>query len=555
MTHPTFITTKGFKSIACTILALRALHEEDRSSADIHIQSQFSLFTFLSDEKALKPQLNQVIYVLNLGEGYQSIEDWANLAIHLSKLQIKLVWFTDSKRLGKHFASIQNEYFQILQFSSKALGNSIFEKIQLDLGIKQRASYFNDHKDWCEDIEKDDLKNPGQQSLEAAFIQSVILDKFRYAKGSAENDEKILTLIHQFSNPKFTLTAEQKFEAKYYKETGEWQLVGANDLIKKLVKLGQDPGFCRVLILGESGTGKEAAAKYIHDSSLRRKKEFVAVNCSAFTSQMMESTLFGHKKGAFTGAIDDHKGWISVAEGGTLFLDEIGELDLDLQARLLRFIQEDEYFPLGSTEVKKANVRIVAATNRNLKQLIAEGKFREDLYYRIAQMIVRTPSFRDLGIDDQRRVIGKKMYDFNVERSFLNHSLNNALPENQTEEADLTEDDFTFIHSQNWPGNVRQLENILRRFVIFKGDVRVQDLYKEEEYDSREASEDVEDFSIIHALGGEPVNPEELLHRYVCEVYKYFDGVKKTAYESIQMSRNTFEKHLSKNENQISKNE
>ena len=175
------------------------------------------------------------------------------------------------------------------------------------------------------------------------------------------------------------------------------QLVGESNLVKML---WQDIYMvahtdATVLIYGETGTGKELVAHQVHQISNRKNKPLVSINCGAIPANLIESELFGHVKGAFTGAISDRKGRFELADGGTVFLDEIGELPLEMQVKLLRIIQEKEFEPVGSDKTVKADVRIVAATNRNLKELTREGRFREDLYYRLNVFPIEVPALRD----------------------------------------------------------------------------------------------------------------------------------------------------------------
>ena len=154
-----------------------------------------------------------------------------------------------------------------------------------------------------------------------------------------------------------------------------------------------------VLIQGENGVGKEIIPRIIHDASPRKRKRYLALNCGAIPEGTIDSELFGHVKGAFTGSVDSREGYFSAADGGTLFLDEVGELPLQTQVRLLRVLETGEYIPVGSSEVKKTNVRIVAATNVNMQQAIAERQFRQDLYYRLAAVPISIPPLRDRGND------------------------------------------------------------------------------------------------------------------------------------------------------------
>jgi transcriptional regulator with PAS, ATPase and Fis domain len=211
-----------------------------------------------------------------------------------------------------------------------------------------------------------------------------------------------------------------------------------------------------VLIEGESGTGKEMLSRAIHCSSPRKDAPFIAVNCGAIPDDLLESELFGHIKGAFTGATQDHKGYFESANGGTLFLDEIGELPGPAQVKLLRVLQEGEVVPLGSTKPKKVNVRIIGATNRTLTDEIAEGRFREDLFYRIAVAVLKIPPLRDRP-GDLGLLMDKLLGRVNQE----------ATAELGSKHKKLSAGARNIMLSHDWPGNVRELLNTLHRAVIW----------------------------------------------------------------------------------------
>jgi transcriptional regulator with PAS, ATPase and Fis domain len=213
-----------------------------------------------------------------------------------------------------------------------------------------------------------------------------------------------------------------------------------------------------VLLTGESGTGKELVARAIHSLSLRRSRPFVAVNCGAMPEALLESELFGHVRGAFTGADKDKKGLIEAAEGGTVFLDEIGEMPATMQVKLLRVLQERKYRPVGGTEEFSADIRVIAATNRDLPRLVGEGKFREDLFYRLNVIPVKMPALRERADDIQL-----------IAEHFL---------AKYTREMGKTIDGFTpdaaeALHAYAWPGNVRELENVVERAVALESERRV----------------------------------------------------------------------------------
>ena len=208
-----------------------------------------------------------------------------------------------------------------------------------------------------------------------------------------------------------------------------------------------------VLIIGESGSGKESFPKIIHESSPRKHKKYIAVNCGAIPEGTIDSELFGHVKGSFTGAIADHKGYFEEADGGVIFLDEVAEMPLSTQARLLRVLENGEYLRVGDSTVRKTNIRVVAATNKDMLQAVKDGKFREDLYYRLSTVQINVPPLRDRGDDIVL-----------LTRLFLRNFIN----ENRTSEVTLTEDAQQLLKSYHWPGNVRQLKSVIEQVALFE---------------------------------------------------------------------------------------
>lgn len=206
-----------------------------------------------------------------------------------------------------------------------------------------------------------------------------------------------------------------------------------------------------VLIYGESGVGKEILPRVIHDNSTRKHNKYFAINCGALPEGTIDSELFGHKKGSFTGALDDREGYFGVANNGTLFLDEVGELPLATQARLLRVLETGEYIRVGESEVRKTNVRIVAATNVNMQKAIREGKIREDLYYRLNTIPIAMPPLRERGRDIEL-LFRKFAYDISEKYHI--------------EPVRLTEDARVLLLKYKWPGNIRQLRNLVEQISI-----------------------------------------------------------------------------------------
>ena len=224
-------------------------------------------------------------------------------------------------------------------------------------------------------------------------------------------------------------------------------IIGNSELLNRALEIALRvaPTDLSVLVTGESGVGKEYIPKIIHDNTARKHGKYVAVNCGAIPEGTIDSELFGHEKGAFTGAVDSRKGYFEEADGGTIFLDEVGELPLSTQVRLLRVLQTGEFIRVGSAKVQKTNVRVVAATNNNLQRAISEGKFREDLYYRLNTVPIAVPALRERP-DDIYLLFRKFASDVAVQYRMPAIVLEPAARE--------------MIEHYPWPGNIRQLKNV-----------------------------------------------------------------------------------------------
>lgn len=238
---------------------------------------------------------------------------------------------------------------------------------------------------------------------------------------------------------------EQRVESKY----GFDNIIGESDEIQEAIKMAKKVAHTdmSVLLQGETGTGKELFTQAIHQISPRKNGPFVALNCSAFPKDMLESELFGFKKGAFTGATDSKKGLIEEADGGTLFLDEIGEMDIGLQAKLLRFLENNKFTKLGETKERRVDIRVIAATNKNLKKETEDEAFRDDLYYRLAGFKIEIPPLRE------------HSDDIPLLANFFLKRLNKRVRDISNETMDL-------LISYPWQGNIRELKNIIERAAI-----------------------------------------------------------------------------------------
>ena len=318
-----------------------------------------------------------------------------------------------------------------------------------------------------------DLKMPEMDGMELLeqirkqwpSVQVVILTGFGGVKEAVEaiqmgavdflqkpfEPETIEARMNQIYHIWYLELENQRLREKIEFQFGYDHLIGNSNVMLKLKKMimqvaGSDAS---VLIQGETGTGKELVARAIHHHSLRRSQSFVPVDCASISETVMGSELFGHVKGAFTGAHESTKGLIRSADKGTLFLDEVGELPLAMQVKLLRAIQEKEVRPVGSSQSHTVDVRILAATNRNLEEEVAQGRFRQDLYYRLNVVVLGVPSLSSR-LEDIPLLARYFIQQFASPASTVGHLTNEAL---------------ALLNAYDWPGNVRELENVMRRAV------------------------------------------------------------------------------------------
>ena len=282
-------------------------------------------------------------------------------------------------------------------------------------------------------------------------VQAMKNGAFDYIVKGNDND-RIIPLVHQAlehasTHKKSLVKTKVKPEADFN------SIIGQSAAIQQAIALARKiaPANSTVLLTGETGTGKEVFANAIHLNSTRSSNSFVAINCSAFSRELLESELFGHKSGAFTGASKDKKGLIEVAEGGTIFLDEIGELHIDLQAKLLRVLENGEFIKLGDTRVSKANVRVIAATNRKLATHTREGKFREDLYYRLNVFSIELPPLRERK-EDIPLLTQAFIKQFSTEYT--------------AGEKKTSPESLRLLQQYDWKGNIRELKNVIERAMI-----------------------------------------------------------------------------------------
>jgi two-component system NtrC family response regulator len=285
-------------------------------------------------------------------------------------------------------------------------------------------------------------------------VQAMRNGAFDYIMKGDDND-KIIPLLHRAMEKVQLQRKLEQLQQRVAKQYSFDSIIGESPPILEAIAMARKVAAtdATVLLLGETGTGKEVFAQAIHHNSDRRNKTFVAVNCSAFSKELLESELFGHKAGAFTGAVKDKKGLFEEANGGTLFLDEIGEMPAELQAKLLRVLEAGEFIKVGDTKTIKVNVRIIAATNRNLPAEIEAGHFRSDLFYRLAVFQVTLPALRERIKD-----IPSLALHFAI---IFAGKTNKAIPVLQKEYIGA-------LQQYEWPGNIRELKNVIERSVILE---------------------------------------------------------------------------------------
>ncbi len=303
----------------------------------------------------------------------------------------------------------------------------------------------------------------GQGSIDLA-VQATQRGAFHFVTKPFNADE-LVSLAKKAVNHKSLVKENENLRSELKQKYKFDNIIGHSDSIKDVLQLVEKVADTdsTVMVTGESGTGKELIARAIHYNSSRVKMPFVAINCGAIPSELLESELFGHIKGAFTGAISNRVGRFELADSGTLFLDEIGDLQPSLQVKLLRALQERRFEPVGSTKTVEVDVRVIAATNVNLEEAVRRGRFREDLFYRLNVIPINIPALRERKTDIPL---------------LLSHFLNHFNRNKTRKLSGFSEEALRRLSAYAWPGNIRELENLLERLSILKGEglVDVQDL-------------------------------------------------------------------------------
>jgi DNA-binding NtrC family response regulator len=315
-----------------------------------------------------------------------------------------------------------------------------------------------------EELHKQDEELPVVMITAFASMENAISamkkGAFDYITKPFKNDEVLVVLRNAIERRRLVaenVALKQNLQARYHRFAG---IIGKSPPMKQVFDLiiQAAPSRSTILITGESGTGKELVARAIHSNSARSDKTFVTVNSGNLPPDLLESTLFGHVKGAFTGAVYPKKGLFDLADKGSIFFDEIGNIPLETQAKLLRVMQEREFMRLGGMETIKVDVRIIAATNVDLKREMEEGRFREDLFYRLHVIAIRLPALRERKDDIP---------------PLVQHFLEKYGEENARPNLELAPEALDLLMDYDWPGNVRELENVIERAVVLSAGVRI----------------------------------------------------------------------------------
>jgi DNA-binding NtrC family response regulator len=354
-------------------------------------------------------------------------------------------------------ALLTREGYQVRLAASGAEGLELARTVPFDAAIVDVMMPGMDGIATLEELKKIDDDLPVLMITAFASVETAISamkrGAFDYVTKPFKNDEVLVVVQNAVERRQLkaeNLALRQTLQAQQQKFAG---IIGRSPRMKQVFDLiiQASPSRSTILVTGESGTGKELVARAIHSNSSRSDRAFVTVNSGNLPSDLLESTLFGHVKGAFTGAVYPKKGLCDLADKGSIFFDEIGNIPLETQAKLLRVMQEREFMRLGGMETIKVDVRIIAATNCDLRQMVEEGRFREDLFYRLHVINIYLPPLRE------------RKEDIPV---LANHFLQKHSDENRKPDLELTADALDLLMEYNWPGNVRELENVMERAVV-----------------------------------------------------------------------------------------
>ncbi|MCH2215379.1 MAG: sigma-54 dependent transcriptional regulator [Flavobacteriales bacterium] len=359
--------------------------------------------------------------------------------------------------------SIRNTLREILEFEKftiddaedgptglKKLTENTYDAILCDIKMPKMDGMELLEKALEQGVESPIVMISGHGNIETA-VEAIKKGAYDFIEKPLDLNRTLVTLRNAME--RVTLETETKTLRKKIKLIKGSNIIGESKAIEEIKEMIAKvaPSDARVLVTGPNGSGKELVARQLHENSTRAKAPFIEVNCAAIPSELIESELFGHEKGAFTSAVKQRKGKFEQADGGTLFLDEIGDMSASAQAKVLRALQENKINRVGGDKDIKVNVRVVAATNKDLNAEIKEGNFREDLYHRLSVILIHVPPLNDR-IDDVPLL--------------ADHFLDSIAQEQGNQRKELTKDAYEALQSLNWTGNIRELRNLIERLII-----------------------------------------------------------------------------------------
>lgn len=351
---------------------------------------------------------------------------------------------------------LEYEKYEVEDASGGAEGLELLEKNQFDLVLCDIKMPRMDGMEVLEKIQTKYEELPvvmisGHGNIETA-VEAIKKGAYDYISKPLDLNRLLITVRNAMD--KSTIVSENKKLKK--KISKNYDMVGESEGIREIKEMIERvaPTEARVLITGENGTGKELVARWIHEKSNRAKGPLVEVNCAAIPSELIESELFGHEKGAFTSAVSQRKGKFEQSESGTLFLDEVGDMSLSAQAKVLRALQENKISRVGGDKEIKVNVRVIAATNKNLQEEIQKGNFREDLFHRLSVILIHVPSLNDRKSDIPL---------------LADHFRDTICQEYGVPPKEFTKEAYKELQKINWTGNIRELRNVVERLIILSG--------------------------------------------------------------------------------------
>ncbi len=429
---------------------------------------------------------------------------------------------------------LQKEGYEVQTANSGAAGLELFRTSPFDLVMTDIQMPKMDGIQLLKELKKLDATSPviimTAYASEQSAIDAVNLGAFSYLQKHCKNDD-IKMVVRNALDLHRARNENQELRRQLTRTKTRKQIIGKSPRMRSVYKMVDKIAstMATVLINGESGTGKELIAQSIHQRSDRSSGPFVAINCGAIPETLLESQLFGHVKGSFTGADRDHDGFCRQAEGGTIFLDEIGETPLSIQVKLLRMLQEREIYPVGSSSPVKVDVRVIAATNRNLEDEVAAGNFRTDLYYRLNVIPLQLPALRER-TDDIPLLV--------------DHFLKRCLGPEYTGGLGnfIDEAAMRILAAYDWPGNVRELENVIERAVIIREGERISVGDLPEHIRALGPGEGT---APVLSVGG-MVTLEELEKSHILAVLERTGGARKQTSEILGINASTLYRKLKK---------